>query len=180
MPTMRSSSPTTTSAVNENRRPPLTTFATRLIVTTRSWRSRPWGLIVFLRAAIEVSSKVPLRVLEAQTPAPGSLGEDLYAAVVLVAAAIEDAGLDSGRASTVRDKLANTLCLLHRPERAKLRLGPVRGHERVPALVIDQLGEQAAVRAVDRQARALGASAHLATDARAPPGPSSCLLQDCR
>src|SRR4051794_36523050 len=34
------SSPTTTSAVKENRRPPLTTLATRLISTTRSWRSR--------------------------------------------------------------------------------------------------------------------------------------------
>ena len=30
-----------TSAVNEKRRPPLTTLATRLISTTRSWRSRP-------------------------------------------------------------------------------------------------------------------------------------------
>src|SRR3954447_23067652 len=34
------SSPTTTRAVNEKRRPPLTTLATRLISTTRSWRSR--------------------------------------------------------------------------------------------------------------------------------------------
>jgi hypothetical protein len=40
------SSPTTTSAVNEKRRPPLTTLATRLISTTRSWRSRPAELTV--------------------------------------------------------------------------------------------------------------------------------------
>src|SRR5262245_1122278 len=36
MPTMPSPSPPTTSAVKLNRRPPLTTLATRLIVTTRS------------------------------------------------------------------------------------------------------------------------------------------------
>src|SRR3954452_717404 len=40
---MLRSSPTTTRAVNEKRRPPLTTLATRLISTTRSWRSWPWG-----------------------------------------------------------------------------------------------------------------------------------------
>src|ERR1700757_3647080 len=44
MPTISRSSPTTTNAVNENRRPPLTTLATRLISTTRSWRSRPVAL----------------------------------------------------------------------------------------------------------------------------------------
>ncbi len=33
-------------AVNEKRRPPLTTLATRLISTTRSWRSRPVELTV--------------------------------------------------------------------------------------------------------------------------------------
>src|SRR5918992_707313 len=40
-PTWDFSSPTTTSAVNEKRRPPLTTLATRLISTTRSRRSGP-------------------------------------------------------------------------------------------------------------------------------------------
>src|SRR5829696_6822561 len=41
MPTCDFSSPTTTSAVNEKRRPPFTTLATRLISTTRSCRSEP-------------------------------------------------------------------------------------------------------------------------------------------
>src|SRR2546423_3397516 len=45
---MESSSPTTTRAVNEKRRPPLTTLATRLISTTRSWRSRPAGVMFLL------------------------------------------------------------------------------------------------------------------------------------
>src|ERR687897_436190 len=46
MPTTEFSSPTATSAVNEKRRPPLTTLATRLISITRSCRSSPWGLTV--------------------------------------------------------------------------------------------------------------------------------------
>src|SRR5947209_13119081 len=50
MPTTSRSSPTTTSAVKEKRRPPLTTFATRLISTTRSWRSRPVAETVRSRA----------------------------------------------------------------------------------------------------------------------------------
>src|SRR4249919_3166008 len=98
MPTTPSSSPTATSAVNENRRPPLTTLATRLISITRSWRSSPRGLTVstfvvsipFIAVAHRSGS-------ELQASLAGALGERLDAAVVLVAAAVEDAGLDPGR-----------------------------------------------------------------------------------
>jgi hypothetical protein len=45
-PTVSTSLPTTTSAENEKRRPPLTTFATRLTCTTRSFSSSPSGLIL--------------------------------------------------------------------------------------------------------------------------------------
>src|SRR3954468_2263666 len=55
-PTTSFSSPTTTRAVNEKRRPPLTTFATRLISTTRSCRSSPPALTVrstpFIRSVL--------------------------------------------------------------------------------------------------------------------------------
>src|SRR6266513_1457648 len=44
-PTCPRPSPTTTSAVNEKRRPPFTTFATRLMDTTRSFNSRALGSI---------------------------------------------------------------------------------------------------------------------------------------
>ena len=44
-PTWPRPSPTTTRAVNENRRPPLTTLATRLMETTRSVRSSAFGSI---------------------------------------------------------------------------------------------------------------------------------------
>ena len=45
-PTVSTSLPTTTRAENEKRRPPLTTFATRLTWTTRSLSSSPSGLIL--------------------------------------------------------------------------------------------------------------------------------------
>jgi hypothetical protein len=118
-----------------------------------------------------------MRVLEPQTAAPGSFGEGLHAAVVLVAATVEDACFDSGGTRAVGDQLAHAFRLLHRSERAKLRLGPVRGHDRVSALIIDQLGKQAAVGSVDRESRALGTSSHLAADTRAAPLPPPRLLQ---
>src|SRR5919112_3954253 len=86
------SSPTTTSAVNEKRRPPLTTLATRLISTTRSWRSR-------LDDATDRSgagmSSFEGSGLEVQAALAGALGKGLDTAVVLVAAAVEDDGLDA-------------------------------------------------------------------------------------
>src|SRR5437879_8336017 len=116
MPTTSRSSPTTTSAVNENRRPPLTTLATRLIATTRSWRSRPWAFICCCLA-------IQVRVLNLEgEPAPtGSLGERLDAPVVLVAAAVEDARFDAGFLGPLREHLAGALRLLHRLEAAQDR-----------------------------------------------------------
>src|SRR4051794_39301703 len=105
------SSPTTTRAVNEKRRPPLTTLATRLISTTRSWRSRPAELTDRSGAAI----KRFLRVeggggarLELQPGFARALGEGLHAAVVLVAAAVEDGGLDARRLRPLREQRAGT------------------------------------------------------------------------
>src|SRR3954453_12919776 len=102
------SSPTTTSAVKEKRRPPLTTLATRLISTTRSWRSRPAEETDLSGAAIERFLRVeeikcggpPYRrrtcgastggaPLEREPGLARALGEGLHAAVVLVAAAVE-------------------------------------------------------------------------------------------
>src|SRR3954468_12623162 len=101
---MPASSPTTTSAVNENRRPPLTTLATRLISTTRSCRSRPEletersgaamesfegsGQMV-VAAAATVVGVAATAISKVQAALAGALGEGLDAAVVLVPAAIE-------------------------------------------------------------------------------------------
>src|SRR3954467_15762099 len=118
------SSPTTTRAVNENRRPPLTTLATRLISTTRSWRSRPELETERSGAGIE-----SLR-LEDQAALPGAFGEGLHAAVVLVSAAVEHHGLDPGGLGPLGEQLAGALGLIHAGERLEVVLGPVDRGER--------------------------------------------------
>jgi hypothetical protein len=73
--------------------------------------------------------------------------------VVPVAAAIEDAGLDPGRLGALRQQLAGPLRLLDRRELAQLRLDPVDRGQSVALAVVDELGEDAAVGAVDGEAR---------------------------
>src|SRR5688572_15678891 len=88
------SSPTTTRAVKEKRRPPLTTLATRLISTTRSWRSRPAAFTDRSTTAIAKFLRV-VAGLEDQAALASALGEGLHAAVVLVSTAVEHRGLDA-------------------------------------------------------------------------------------
>src|SRR6266536_1931462 len=115
------SSPTTTRAVNEKRRPPLTTLATRLISTTRSWRSRPDCETDRSGAGIR-----SLRVagLEGQPALAGPFGEGLHAAVVLVSAAVEHRGLDAGGFGALGQHGPGPAGLVHARERAQLGLGP--------------------------------------------------------
>ena len=87
----------TTSAVNENRRPPLTTLATRLISMTRSLSSR--------ESATSWCSKLEPSFARA-------LGERLHASVVQVAAAVEHAALDPGLLRGLRERLADRARLL--------------------------------------------------------------------
>src|SRR3954449_7077264 len=105
------SSPTTTRAVNENRRPPLTTLATRLISTTRSWRSRP-ELDTERSGAAMSPSRVA--VLDGQAALAGALGQGLDTAVVLVAATVEDRALDAGGLRALGEQLPGLVGLLHR------------------------------------------------------------------
>src|SRR5580692_7211594 len=96
---MSRSSPTTTSSVNEKRRPPLTTLATRLISTTRSWSSSPAGLTVrSMRMRTGKGSS------EAESALARSLRKRLDLAVVAVAAAIEDRVLDTGGGGALREQ----------------------------------------------------------------------------
>src|SRR5436305_7531694 len=112
---MSRSSPTTTSAVNENLRPPLTTLATRLISTTRSWSSRPADETVRSRVGMG-----PPRVpgLKPEPALSRALRERLHPAVVLVAAAVENDLLDPGGAGALREELAGAAGLLHPGEPA--------------------------------------------------------------
>src|SRR3712207_4458598 len=90
------SSPTTTSAVNEKRRPPLTTLATRLISTTRSCRSEPRSRSrVRSLDAIWMTHRSD-RHLEAEAALARAVRQRLDLAVVAVAAPVEDARLDAG------------------------------------------------------------------------------------
>src|SRR5829696_2758418 len=155
------SSPTTTRAVNEKRRPPLTTLATRLISTTRSWRSRPELEIERSGAGIE-----SLR-LEDQAALAGTLGEGLDAAVVLVSAAVEHRGLDAGGLGALGEQLARPLGLLHTGQRLEVVLGPVDGGERRARHVVDDLGEDATVGAEHGDPRPLGAAGDLRAHAAA-------------
>src|SRR4051795_1004726 len=150
------SSPTTTRAVNEKRRPPLTTLATRLISTTRSWRSRPAWLTLRSMAVL-----VPMEVLDREAGLAGPVGERLDAPVVLVAAAVEDGALDAGGLGALGYEGADARRALHRLEVADARLRPLRGGQGTTRLVVDELGEQAAVGAAHRQARALSGARDL-------------------
>src|SRR6476660_1459002 len=158
------SSPTTTSAVNEKRRPPLTTLATRLISTTRSWRSRPAGLMFFLSAMslCRVAAAAPS---DGQPGLAGGFGEGLDAAVVAVAAAVEHRALDAGGLGALGQLRADLLRLLHAGKGLDVVLRPRRGGQGVAAIVVDQLGADAAVGPEHGDARPVRASADLGAHA---------------
>src|SRR5262249_14945327 len=80
-PTWPRPSPTTTSAVNENRRPPLTTLATRLIETTRSFSSSTLGSIL-----ASATQYLPLKNESADA---GGVRQCFDPSVELIAAAVE-------------------------------------------------------------------------------------------
>ena len=87
-PTWPSPSPTTTTALKLNRRPPLTTFATRLIWTTRSSSVSLFGSIL-------ANSAAPFRS-EVEAGLAGGVGERLDPSVVPEPGPIEDDVLDAG------------------------------------------------------------------------------------
>src|SRR3954465_5390282 len=170
MPTMFLSSPTTTSAVNENRRPPFTTLATRLISTTRSWRSWPWGprpalsgVLSLLAIALNVADS-----LEAEPALPGAFRQQADLAVIAVAAPVEHAGRNAGVLGALGQQLTGLLGLLLGVELAQIALGPDHRGQRVSAVVVDELGLHPAVGAEHGQAGPLGRAAHLGAHPAAP------------
>src|SRR5262249_38641366 len=102
-PTWPRPSPTTTSAVNEKRRPPLTTLATRLMETTRSFSSSTLGSI-FVSA-----TRLSPAPLEGEAAGARGVCQRLHPAVVLVAATIEHHALDAGRLGLLRQYRADRL-----------------------------------------------------------------------
>src|SRR5437667_3619935 len=141
-PTSPRPSPTTTSAVNEKRRPPLTTLATRLISTTRSWSSSPDAETVRSRDGI---SRSRVAGLERQPALTGRLGERLHAPVVLVAAAIEHDLADPGCRGALGQQSTGPPGLIHAAQVAQLGLDPVHRCDGAARVVVDQLHEHTAV-----------------------------------
>src|SRR5690606_20434825 len=88
-PTRPLRSPTTTRAVKLNRRPPLTTLATRLMVTTRSSNSLS---SVSRRLA---NPRLTSFGSELQAGFPGAFGQSLHPAVIEVTAPVETDLLDA-------------------------------------------------------------------------------------
>src|SRR5947209_16012561 len=107
--------------------------------------------------------------LELQPALTGALGERLHAPVILVSAPVKDDLLHPGRECPLGEQLTGPLGLLHRPQAAQIGLGPVDRGQSPAGVIVDQLGEYAAVGAEHRDAGALRASAHLCADAPAAP-----------
>src|SRR5262245_5792687 len=101
-PTWPLPSPTTTTALKLNRRPPLTTFATRLIWTTRSSRVSLLG-----------SMRAMGLLLEVQAGSARAIGERLDPPVVPEPRAVEHDLGDAGRPGTLGEEGTHLLGALH-------------------------------------------------------------------
>src|SRR5262249_39181730 len=115
---------------------------------------------------------------ESEPAFPRTLCQSGNASVESVTAAVEDAGLDARLLRALRQRLADLLGLLHRPERAELRLGPAGRRNGATGRVVDELGEDALVRAEDGHARTLGGAAHLGAHTPAALEPLGGLRRD--
>jgi hypothetical protein len=109
----------------------------------------------FSRKGIEGSGS------ESQAGLAGTLRQRPHPSVVLVAAAIEHAGLHARLLRALGQHLASPTRLFDRLQLPKLGLDPRDGDDRPRGVVVDQLRHDAAIGAEDREPRALGAPAHL-------------------
>ena len=146
--------------MNEKRRPPLTTLATRLISTTRSLSSR-------------VSAKVD-STSELQSSLARAVGERLDASVVQVAAAVEDdASMPAFFAAAASCLPTSAACSVLLPLNDFFSASQRAAASVLPRQVVDELGLDALVRAEHDEARPLGGAGDLA--AHAPVAAQACL-----
>src|SRR5947208_13295208 len=106
---------------------------------------------------------------EFQTSLARALGERLDASVVQVTAAVEDDRLDPGLLGSGGELLPDLLRLLALVALEALEGGPGGAGERPAARVVDELREDAAVRAKHREARTLARARNLASGAAVAP-----------
>src|SRR6478609_6014632 len=184
---MPSPSPTTTSAVKLNRRPPLTTLATRLIVTTRSRcgffsgafcprppsrrsrrspRSLPPVRAPRCGPGIRWSLRLRSSCSEFQSGFAGRLGECRDTSGVGVAAPVEDDLAHARRLGGLGDLCAGGLGLGGLVAVGRLE-GRGRG-ERDALAVVHDLREQMTRGAGHDQARTLGRTGELLAQAEVP------------
>src|ERR1700693_3839301 len=134
-PTRPLPSPTTTRALKEKRRPPLTTLATRLRETIFSWNSLP--------RSSRRSMRIPMS--ELQPALAGCLGERLDAAMEEIPGAIEHDRVHAGGLGSLRDRLADRrgagggACACAAEGSTERGLGRRRGNQRPPGGVVDEL-----------------------------------------
>src|SRR5579871_5170833 len=165
-PTRPLPSPTTTSAAKPKRRPPFTTLATRLMLTSFSTTSpsspRPRSRspprsrrspLLSLRAMLW-----PL--LEGQPALAGGIGQGLHPAMKQIGSAVEDHFLDASRDRPFGDQLAHCLggldvgaCLQRALQRLVDRRG---GGQRLAFAVVDDLSIDVQARAEDGEPRPAG------------------------
>src|SRR5215217_43510 len=163
-PTCPAPSPTTTRAANENRRPPFTTLATRLMFTTRSVRSRSFGLI-------GVATWKSFRKLELQPGLARGVSHGGDAPVIGEAVAVEHHRLDVGSLALLRDQGADPLRvrLLVAFVLALQILGQRRGkREGLASGVVHHLRVDVLEALVNGKPRPLGGARELLADAVLP------------
>src|SRR5690606_34205798 len=172
-PTMPLPSPTTTRAVKLKRRPPLTTFATRLIFTTRSMYETPLSAAPPRRSSRRSRRSPPPPAprrgaaaisgsssrcsyhgpgsSEVQPAFAGAVGESRDASRVAVATAVEHDGGDPGTLGPLSEKLADLSRLLGLValDIAQRGIHGGRAHQRVALGVVDDLHEHVPRRSVD-------------------------------
>src|SRR6185436_7485036 len=156
-------SPTATNALNENRRPPFTTLATRLISITFSTNS------LTSRSRSRSRPRPPLSVRrssELQSALAGAIGHSLHAAMISIPGPVEHHRLDARALGLFGEQLAgglaagNLAAALDR--RAFTLVGDADEHH--AAIVVDQLGVDVLERPEHHQARATGAAGHFLPD----------------
>src|SRR4030095_8598645 len=162
-PTWPRPSPTTTRAVNEKRRPPFTTLATRLIETTRSVRS---SALESIRPSANPSSS------EREAAGPCRVGQRLHPPVILVAAAIEHHEPDALGLRPLRDELPHQLGRGHVAAGlelgAELRRAAVDRDQGLAVHLVDGLRADVIQAPEHHETRPRRRALHQAPDARVP------------
>src|SRR5580692_6781365 len=152
-------SPTTTRAEKLRFLPPLTTFVTRWMATT--WSFKLLALTSMFRRTASVSLRMCLDInLKFQPRFPGGCRQGFHAAVVHVPAAVKHNLLDPGGFGALGNLFSNHFCRRHVVASLEILAGFLVNRagrdERAAAAVLDDLRVDVPVGAVHAKTRPLG------------------------